>query len=260
MNDKEFTERFTNLPLEWYAEAITIGRPFAFTHWGDGELTCAMGDPGQNCDGHKYFPGLSLDLRTALMAEVPDHRSPSYFYGIYDLVGSRDGKVGLGFGNERGFCGRVLRWFERANISRDFVDGQIFHDSNSHGRFGPIFRSLRNKRIMIVGPAHLRKLNEAIIPYISFVEVPSPNCYLQKKRLLEEIKATIADSSPDIVSFSASMLANVLIHELVMDDEFPGTTMIDFGSIWDPYVGVNSRYVYGTSQFQENMKENLKEK
>jgi hypothetical protein len=40
-----------------------------------------------------------------------------------------------------------------------------------------------------------------------------------------------------VVAFSAGMVSNLLIHELSGRE----ATLIDFGSVWDPYVGLATR-------------------
>ena len=76
--------------------------------------------------------------------------------------------------------------------------------------------------------------------YSHFIEVPPKNCYLDKDRIRADIAAWSKRKARRVSRFSASMAANVIIHEL-----FPamGATswLIDFGSLWDCYVGVDSR-------------------
>jgi hypothetical protein len=59
-----------------------------------------------------------------------------------------------------------------------------------------------------------------------------------------------------VYCFSASMTTNVLIHRLY---PLMGETswLIDFGSLWDVYVGVKSRSGYGKEDWTERIRKNL---
>ena len=64
--------KIKNNPIEFYIDKITNKDNFSFTRWGDGEWFCSMGVPGQNCDGHKYFPEMRESLNTALEITIKD--------------------------------------------------------------------------------------------------------------------------------------------------------------------------------------------
>jgi len=100
--------------------------------------------------------------------------------------------------------------------------------------------ALQKRIVILVGPAHLCKLN-SIFACEKFIEVPARDCFLSIDRTEKETR-NILQSAPEgsVLSLSCAMSANILIDRL-----FPiygkRCFMIDFGSVWDPYVGVKSR-------------------
>ena len=103
-----------------------------------------------------------------------------------------------------------------------------------------IFEVLREKPLVMVGPAHLRRL-KAVIRYNAFIEIPPKNCYSKLKQIIKKTRQAIADlPKPSVVCVSASMPAEIIVHRL---HKYHGTeaTILDMGSVFDPYAGVKSR-------------------
>ena len=78
------------------------------------------------------------------------------------------------------------------------------------------------------------------IKYKDFIEVPEIDCYLEKENIKKEIKKLTKKYKKPIFGFSASMATNVIVDELY-DKLGDKCWMIDFGSIWEPYIGKVSR-------------------
>jgi hypothetical protein len=206
-------------------ERLGRGEPFSFARYGDGEWNAILGEPGENCDGHAYFPALSRDLATAL-------RAPGrYQFGVQPLALKTLGN-------------RIHAWCAANGVHISWCDADVFHDANKAGRLLPLVQAMRAHTVILVGPAHLRTLDGSLFPVAHFIEVPAQNCFLEKTQILAEVTAALEQApAPTVVAFSASMLSNVLIHQL-----FPAFGarhwLVDFGSLWDVYAGVRSRSVY----------------
>ena len=77
---------------------------------------------------------------------------------------------------------------------------------------------------------------------------------------IDEIRAEILEygkgKSGKVYAFSASMMANVLINDLhpVLGQD---NWLIDFGSLWDVYVSVQSRSVYKKLDWEPLIQKNL---
>jgi hypothetical protein len=224
-------------PLSRYVDLMRAGAPFSFSRFGDGEWSAVFGKEGKNCDGHEYFPALGNDLRQALLGPLP------YFYAMQPRAIKTEG--------------REIRSFLLSHRVRiEWHDSDVFHNANGAGRLYPFVRQLRNMKVVLVGPAYLRAIRETVFDYAHFIEVPHTNCYEKKDSLLAEILEYARSSGPAVFAFSASMTANVLIHDL-----FPrlGATcwLLDLGSLWDVYAGNNSRLYFEKGDWKKKTRKNL---
>ena len=84
------------------------------------------------------------------------------------------------------------------------------------------------------------KLKKINIKYTDFITIPSVNCFLEKERIKSEMIKMVEKYDNVVFGLSSSMATNVIVDELydIIGDK---CTMIDFGSIWDPFVGVIAR-------------------
>ncbi len=194
---------------EDYIEAINNKEMFSLSRWGDGEWNCIAGHNGANCDGHKYFGGLGRRLRNIL------NSSPSYFLGLQSLAYRQR---------------PVLIDEYAANNNIEWVKSDIFHHANIKGNLQPLLDALNTRKVILVGGNHLKNYNKDW----EFIEIPRVNCWEGYEKALEDIENVIEKDK--VVLFCASMMANVLV-----DDLHGEATLIDLGSVLDPYVGVKSR-------------------
>lgn len=95
--------------------------------------------------------------------------------------------------------------------------------------------ALSNSNLILVGPTYLTKLNK----FLSFnlLEVPSLNCYLDKRRIINEILQINETTQNNVYLFSASMATNAIIDFFKSDNT---NTYLDFGSFWDKFFIKNS--------------------
>jgi hypothetical protein len=203
---------------------------FTFSRWGDGEWQSVIGTKRRvNCDKHIYFPEMGRELYNVLADK------PEYIMGMQGLA-------------LRLFREPIEQKIAEAGISHiKWVDSDVFHQGSLHGHLHRIVKSVNTRRVLMVGPPHLRNINtHPTLPlhYWCYIDVPSRNAYADKEGIVERIKKVLEDypedATPLLISLCASMPAEIILHEI-----YPLTkgrhTAIDFGSLWDPLVGVASR-------------------
>lgn len=206
----------------YYVERIRARLPFAFSRWGDGEWSAILGLPGQNCDRHRYTGKLRRDLTAVLEA------APPYDLGLQGLAMRR-------FGTE------IAGWLARRKLVFEWVDADIFARRSAAGQLSPLLTALATREVILVGPAYLAPLRHRF-HLTHHVIVPEMNCHDAVERLIARSAAALHARQHAVLAVSASMSANVLIHRLYSGG-FAGHTLIDFGSLWEPYVGrVTRRY------------------
>jgi hypothetical protein len=191
-------------------DKLRRGERFAFSRFGDGEFNCIFGKRGQNCDGHQYFPDLGRALRAVLESR------PDYLVGV------------------QGLARRVYKGdpeFEQL-VDFPYVDADALHKASQGGMLSSLFRALGERETVIVGPSHIGKLS---FPFVHQIISPR-NCWEDYGKILVHCRAQATPGR--VFVFCASMPAKVLIHELSLTTP---CTLIDAGSVFDPYCGVKSR-------------------
>lgn len=222
--------------LTFYVNLLESRVPFAFSRWGDGEWYALLGYAGQNCDGHQYFPEMGAELRRIVLTDRP------YFYALGPKARSQLGEQIDAFLTEHG-------------IDRVWHSTEVFLEAGLAGRLRPLVQSLRRSRLVYVAPIHLGAFVTESLGAVAHVPVPSQNCYLQKRAIRQVIDDVIAQYCPTVVGFSCGMLANILIDDL-FERHGDNLTLIDFGSVFDPYVGrISRKYMQSvdwTKRYREN--------
>lgn len=226
------------LPLEFFVDALHTGFPFTFSRWGDGEWHGILGtDLRENCDGHPYTLDLCADLR-----EVLDNQKP-YYHGLMQNAIDEHGD-------------KVEKYLFEHQVLIPWYTGDTFVKAHLDGELLPLIRELKRRTILYVGPKHLRAISEKIFPTKWYLEIPRYNAYSMKWEIMHALDSLIELSHPDVVAISAGFLSKILIDNLwdQADNEF---TVIDFGSLWDGYVGTISRKWHKTKRQDELVKINL---
>ncbi len=207
-------------PLPFYADQLAAGEPFSFSRFGDGEWGAIFHYPGTNADAHEYFPELGARLAKALTDQYP------YFVGIQNHALRYEGR-------------RIADWLNERGVKGPFHNADVFGQANVLGTLAPFVAALRQRPVAMIGPPHLRAIDR-VFPYERYFEVPAVNCFLEADAITRELRAFGAGRRGVVYAFSASMAANVILHDLF--PEFGADNwLLDLGSIWDPYVGVQSR-------------------
>ncbi len=209
-----------NTPVEYYTNLLEKESPFSFSRFGDGEWAAIFGVKGENCDGHTYFPELGQALKECLT------NAGDYLYAIQNYALRRGGFA-------------ISRFLKKNHVDLRWHNSDVFHYASRDGKLTPLVNAINKLPVVVIGPPHLRDL-QGLINYRHFVEIPQKNCFLSLDSIREEV-LTISKKLPNAVySFSASMTANVLVHQL-HPHLGKSNWLLDMGSVWDVYVGVHSR-------------------
>ena len=210
---------FYTKPFSFFYDKIVKNEHFRYLRFNDGELNAIDGSRPNagNCDGHQYFPEMGKELLEILLkygySDDNIIESFDYWYKNLGLVRNTIDKLKIMNPN------LVL-------LNTDFI--RIAHEQDSD-KYIELLNVLKEKNVVVVGPAYLRELNR----FFSFryIEVPIKNCYLEKDRIITEMKA-ISDNESDVFFLiSASMGANIIIDKF--DDD--RNTYLNWGSTWDTF-------------------------
>jgi len=211
--------------LDWFLSRLQSKEPFSFSRWGDGEWKSVLGrQKGHNCDGHYYTAELSQDLGKVLTAK------PRYALGMQGLA-------------MRLYGPQIIAWLnERWLGSLEWSNCDVFHYAVIHGHMQKLLSVLSSREVILIGPRHLAgigSVKSAFKPR-GHIIVPDKSAHKDKKRIIQDARATMGLIKNSIVSVCAGMTAEIIVdalHETHGEDH----TIIDFGSLWDPLMGVKSR-------------------
>lgn len=208
----------TPYPLSHYTTLLASRQPFAFARYGDGEWLAILGATGQNCDGHPYTPGLARELGEAVTSAA------DYIFASRVTAQIRD---------------QVVRWCKRNDISREWHSTEVFLEASLAGKLKPLVSALRERYVGYVGPEHLLHFATDEFNAVGFAPVPGRNAYGGIAQMTKDALGLV-DLGADTLLISAGPAANVLIHRLypIIGEQ---VTMLDMGSVFDPYAGVLSR-------------------
>lgn len=208
--------------FDQYISWIKERKPFTFSRFGDGEFSAILGREGKNCDGHEYFPDMGAQLAQVLRS------NPQYEVGIQQ--------------HALRTIPELAAWLDKNGLtyapdsleSWPWVNADVWHHASIKGEFDRFFEAIQNRAVLLVGPHCLTKLN--IHAY--WVEVPEQNCWQSFDAIMRGIDNYI--DYADIVLFSASMPAKIMIDELHTRCG-ETKTLLDMGSVFMPYAGIANR-------------------
>jgi len=223
----------------FYVDKIERGEQFSFVRYGNGEWECVLDLFHITRSGSQRF---SPSLREALIKTVTEQRIGNYYPAIQCIKYLELQPMNL--------LEKIKEWLLFNSAYPFWYCGDVFHNAAGKGdiyideneivyrhvddnaNLYPLVKAISNYHVVVVGPPWLQKL-----PFVdTFVEVKPRDCWND----FEEIRDSLLCYRDSVISFSAGPTTKVLIHNL-----YPqiGDTcwLIDFGSLWDPYCGVNSR-------------------
>lgn len=243
------------LEADTLIERIHKKRPFTLSRWGDGEWYCLLGASGQNSDKQPYHPSLSEDLKYVLS-------DLAYRMRAYKGTDHIDYILGMRFPDQPDLQVGIPNWLKRNDLLslKWFNAGLIWHDLSVAGRICSLFEAYKTLPLIIVGPPHLQALVRSFLPDLtSFVEVPLVDAWQAVDVIEKDVLALYEIHSRDsqvIVSFSCGITAKPLIDRI--HRRTGGTSfLIDAGSVFDPYCGVNTRRYHRHPEFRKVLKDVL---
>lgn len=223
----------------YYVDRIRDGHHFTLTRWGDGEWATVLGIEGMNCDGNTYFPDMGDRLKETLLKPHPY----PYHYGLVKIA-------------REVYSSEIDFFCLKNNVQITWADGTVFVDAVRSARLYKLIQVLIDKKIVYVGPSTIRSLSAIDIDYATFIDVPMIDAWLQYYVILQMVEVAIENHNPDILGVSAGMLTEVLLYDLY--DKFGDSlTMIDFGSLWDGFLGRKTRSYMRTDAWSRNRSLNL---
>ncbi|HUS96932.1 MAG TPA: hypothetical protein VMX97_09360 [Hyphomicrobiaceae bacterium] len=199
---------------------LDAGRRFGFVRYSDGDWNCFFGRKGGVVNEHEYLPDLGAALRASLKSE------PGYHVGIMSSL-LTPGRWWA--------APRVIEW-TAAHPEVSFCSSMILHCASQRGELGPFFAALRGLRVSFVGNETMRGMQPWLGEF-RLVEIPAQDCWLHRDEIVPRIIAAARQS--DVVLFACSMPAKVWIRQTW--ESGAAASLIDVGSVLDPYVGRESR-------------------
>lgn len=189
--------------------------PFGFSRWGDGEWDCMLAPDARkaNIDGVAY----THDLSTALCLALKDRRANVMYAMQPKAMELYRDKINAFLGD----CNRA------------WLYADVFHEMSAAGQMPMLLGAIGERSRMLVGPAHLGKLGA------NQIEIPDGNAWQMRSQILYEIESRLEKGM--LVYFCAGMLSNVLINDLSPLIKEMRLTLLDMGSVFDPYAGKATR-------------------
>ena len=210
-----------NVPLSFYCSRLDAGENFKFLRFGDGEFHCYLGSDiviGKN--EHDIYPALTNKIRSIVDNLTPWHMNALQPYSL------------------------TIPEFQNIIPDINWLNADVFHNASEAGELAPFFRSLEKRQVVLVSNWEKRKFNKSW----GFLEVVSRNSFSD----YEFVMTAISKYGKDVVFlFAASRLSVPVIYDGPED-----CTMIDIGSLLDPYIGRVTRG-YHKRMTEEVMKKNL---
>jgi hypothetical protein len=190
---------------------------FSFARYGDGEWALALNkEPVYSHLVKKWGESITSageDLKRVLLS------SPKYEIGVQPLSYNQ--------------WGDDIDKFLPLGVKTSNSD--IFHRSSIKENLQEFIDSLNQRKVLLVGPHYLSKLT--LFPN-THVQTPEYHVWKSVDEVAERISHLVEKDL--VILYSCSITANILIHHFYQIHE-ENITQIDTGSLWDPYVGMNSR-------------------
>lgn len=222
---KSLAFRKTYWNLDWFLSRFRSGETFTLSRWGDGEWFSVLGlVNGANCDGHPYSDKLRDELRSILLSR------PTYVLGMQPMA----------MINYSDPIGRFLEGNGLMDLS--WTDGDVFHDEAKKGNLHGVMDAIKGRKVLMIGSDHLTGLSGGSqLDIRGHIDVGGTEVFERRDQIVTDALWYLEGKRESyVVSVCAGMTANYIIHRLHrrMGKKH---TLIDFGSLWDPLVGVNSR-------------------
>lgn len=208
-------------PLEFYTAHIREKRPFALSVWGDGEWLCTTNDPrfDRSGSGQIFYPDLRKEMNEILQSK------PKYFLGTdefsFEVMGDK-----------------LSEFLKNLNLT-EWHNWRSFRYAAEDGTIFSFLNVIHGLSTIMVGAEHLR-VNK-VFNWKGFVTTPLKNSFLEKDRILQEVRTIHASlPKPTVIFFCTGLAAPGMIHQC--HAEFGNEAfLIDLGSLWDGILGIKNR-------------------
>lgn len=214
-----------NTPLSYYVDKLDKCEPFSFVRYGNGEWD-AIFETGTITGSHSQkltVPGLRKSMERSVRLAP---RSDNYLLGIQSKR----------YLSSRGLWKLIEEYVHSCAPDLVWHVGDVFHKASMKGRLFPLVEVLKKRNCYVVGPEYLRKINK-YIKVEEFIQVNTRNCYVQLSSVRKKLLSLPRNR---VICVSAGPMAKVLIYQLyhqIGDTD----TLLDCGSLWDPYAGRRTR-------------------
>jgi len=193
---------------------------FAFVRYSDGDWNCFFGRDGGIPNEHAYMPGLGQRLRESVVPE------PGYHVGIMPSLLTPD---------RWWASNKVISWLaDRPEMS--FCSSLVLHKAGMQGRLDAYFSAVKGQRRVLIS----NESASGMAPWLGDFEhviIPKQDCWLQRDEILPRIIKACRE--PGVAMFACSIPAKVWIRQAW--DAGCAASLIDIGSVFDPYLGRLSR-------------------
>ena len=269
-NDRILSKNYTyvkksNITIDDLLTKLKKNQHFMYSRYNDGEFIAMVGfnhynnkfindsqnDPG-NIDSHKYYK----EMGDILLNSV--NNSENFLLNIQEkyLFQSKL-EIWLCDETHTNSCLNTnyikdIKW--NVSVIEDDFSDYMWTNSDKFIKF---INTINKKKIIYIGPYWIRDC--PILNILHFIEIPITNCWLNKDKIIEDIRS-YNDKYKDIVFlFSASMATNAIIEILkleFLDKHFA----IDMGSTFDNFVKngeCNLRNINPLLGFKGNREEHI---
>lgn len=221
--------------IPYYVDLLHNNKPFGLARYGDGEWLAILGEIGRkNSNGCTFTQELCDALRGVLRNNLP------YEHSILRIARDRLGA-------------RIGKFLGETDCEVEWTIGNTVADASTSGKLWPLIAHLRQRKILYVGPKYLRDINKVFFKYMAYVEVPPIDAYKDRVRIIQEIMEAV-ERGADFIGFSSGHHTHIFI-DAIWQKIRNRISFIDFGSVWDGYLGVKSRKFIRSEQY--NWKELL---
>ncbi len=207
-----------------YVERLESGEPFTVARYGDGEWGAVLGKVTLTTYGDVVTPLLGRAIARTLIESKP------YYYA----------SLGEPWSDE------VDAWCRENGVQVRWAKKDVLERSIQDDTFGDVLRVLIRKNVLVVGLPRLKALEEMF--GFRHLSVDGPNCFIRREPIEVEIWDACEQNQPDVILMACGLATVVMIHEL---HSTLGATLLDVGSIFDPFVGFESRRGHRTDRHRK---------
>jgi hypothetical protein len=212
---------------EYFINKLKNDEYFSIARYNDGEWHCMRNREDRprnsiaNCDKHRYFPELKQELLTAVTSEDNAKHSEDEKYFFQASL----------FYWKPSWYDDYINWGMKVKFLQNDYIREIMYDPD---KWIPMINILNTKNVIMIAPKHI-KLYKKKLDYKEFIEIPYRQCYLEKDRVIKEMREYMNKYDHIVFIFCASMMTNAIIDNLFLETK-DKHFMLDFGSAIDTFI------------------------